>query len=115
MEKMQRREFSADYKARIIIEVLKGEKTVPEIANRENVSTKQIHNWKKEFLDNAYRAFSVTKDEQKARKETKIAIERENDLLAKVGQLTVENDWLKKKSAEIFGPNYEKKFTKRPF
>jgi len=112
---MQRREFSAEYKAKTVVEVLRGEKTVSEIANRECVSSKQIHNWKKEFLENAYRAFSVTKDEQKARKEAKIAAERENDLMAKVGQLTVENDWLKKKSTEIFGSDYEKKFTKRPF
>jgi len=36
-----------------------------------------------------------------------------NELLAKVGQLTIEVDWLKKKSAEMLGPDYEKKFNKR--
>lgn len=112
---MKRREFSAEYKAKIVVEVLRGEKTISEIASHEDVSPKQIHNWKKEFLENAYRAFSVTKDEREARNMARDASLREQELMAKVGQLTVENDWLKKKSAEIFGSDYEKKFIKRPF
>lgn len=111
---MKRREFSAEIKSKIVIEVLKGESTVSEIASREEISSKQLHNWKKEFLENAYRAFSVTKDERASKKQAQIAIENEEELIKKVGQLTIENDWLKKKSTEIFGADYEKKFTKRP-
>ena len=110
---MQRRQYTSEYKSKIVIEVLRGEKTVSEIGSRENISPKQIHNWKKEFLENAHRAFSVTKDEKEAKDKAEAATEREKDLITKIGELTIENDWLKKKSIEIFGSEYEKKFTKR--
>ena len=100
---MKKREFSAEYKTKIVIEVLEGEKQANEIAAREEISPKQLSNWKKEFLENAYRAFSVTKDERQAKNELKAMHEREQDLMAKVGSLTIENDWLKKKSKQVFG------------
>ncbi len=93
---MTKREFSAEYKAKIVIEVLDGEKQASEIAAREEISPKLLSNWKKEFLENSYRVFSVTKDERKAKNELKTIQEREQDLMAKVGRLTIENDWLKK-------------------
>ena len=101
--KMKKREFSAEYKARIVIEVLEGEKQAGEIAARESISPKQLSNWKKEFLENSYRAFSVTRDERQAKNALKSLQEHEHDLMAKVGQLTIENDWLKKKSKQVFG------------
>ena len=95
------RKFTPDYKAKIIIEVLRGTNTISEIGARESVSPKQSGNWKREFLDNAHRAFSVTKDEKAALKAMKAANDREHDLMAKIGQLTYECDWLKKKSGQI--------------
>lgn len=100
---MKRREFSAEYKAKIVLEMLKEENTVSEIAAREEISAKQLYNWRCEFTENASRAFSVTKDEREARNQAKAAMEREQDLMAKVGQLTIENDWLKKKSKQVLG------------
>ena len=47
----KRREFSAEYKARIVIEVLKEERTLGEIASREGINPNQISNWKREFLE----------------------------------------------------------------
>lgn len=111
---MSKKEFSPEYKAKIVIEVLKGGATASEIAARENISLKQIHSWKKIFLENSGRVFSVTKDEKQAKNQVRQLMENEQDLMTKVGQLTIENDWLKKKSSEIFGSEYEKKFTKRP-
>lgn len=91
------RTFTPEYKAKIVIEMLRGVNTPSEIGARENVSPKQLSNWKREFSDNAYRAFSVTKDEKAAKKAAEIALEREQELMAKIGQLTYECDWLKKK------------------
>jgi transposase-like protein len=92
---------SAEEKARIVIEALEGEKTMSEIGAREGISAKQISNWKREFIDNAYRAFSVTKDERAAQALVETAKSREQDLLTKIGQLTCELDFAKKKSDEI--------------
>ena len=88
---------SPEYKAKIVIEVLLGNETPSEIGAREGLSPKMIGNWKREFLANAYRAFSVTKDEKKALEAADEAALRERTLMAKIGQLTYELDWLKKK------------------
>ena len=48
-----------------------------------------------EFLTNASRAFSVTKDEKEAKRAQREAQDREIDLVEEVGQLTIEVDWLR--------------------
>ena len=100
---MEKRVFNPEYKTKIVIEVLEGNQLANEIAAREGISPKQLSNWKHEFLLNAHRAFTTSKDEQAAKKELKAADEREKELMAKVGVLTMENDWLKKKSKEVLG------------
>jgi len=95
------RTYSPEYKAKIAIEILRETNTISEIGARENISPKQLSNWKREFLDNAYRAFSVTKDEKTAKETALAASGREQELMAKIGQLTYECDWLKKKYSGI--------------
>jgi uncharacterized protein YhaN len=73
-----------------------------------------IRNWKKEFLEHASLVFDEKRDENIRDKldETR----KEKDAYArKVGQLTMQVDWLKKKSEEVAGPDWESKFTKKPF
>jgi transposase-like protein len=62
----KRREYTAEYKAKIVIEVLREELTMSEIASREAINLKQLSNWKTEFLENAGRAFSRSRDEKAA-------------------------------------------------
>jgi putative transposase len=95
------RKYTAEYKAKIIMEILREENTISEIGAREKISPKQLGNWKREFTENAYRAFSVTKDEKAASDAAKAAAEREQELMAKIGQLTYECDWLKKKYERV--------------
>jgi putative transposase len=93
------RAYSAEYKAKVTIEILREANTISEIGARENLSPKMLYNWKREFIENAYRAFSATKDEKAAKETMEAAVDREQELLAKIGQLTYECDWLKKKYA----------------
>ena len=79
MEKQKRRRFSADYKAKIVIEALKERNTIEQLAA------------KYEFLSNASLAFSADSGKPKE-KDSEI-----DKLYAQIGQLTVENNWLKKK------------------
>jgi transposase-like protein len=109
---MDRKEYTPEYKARIAIEILEGERTLAEIATREGVSSRCLSNWRNEFLANASRAFSVSRDEKEARRTQREAEEREKVLAEKVGQLTVELDWLKKKSAQVGLPT-EKRHDRR--
>ncbi|MEG1427187.1 MAG: hypothetical protein RSC76_05815, partial [Oscillospiraceae bacterium] len=73
------------------------------------ISRTQLQNWKKEFIENSARVFSQNKIEKASAHKVREAQEREATLMAKVGQLTIENDWLKKKSAQILGNDWETK------
>jgi putative transposase len=95
----KRKIYTPEFKAKIVIEILKELNTISEIGAREGISPNQLGNWKREFLSNAHRAFSTTKDEIAAKKVALAASDREQELMAKIGQLTYECDWLKKKYA----------------
>ena len=113
--KMTRRQFTAEFKTKMILELLREEQNLSEIATKNDISPNQLRNWKIEFLENATKAFSGSKQEKDARQAERATQEEKQELMAKVGQLTIENDWLKKKSAQVFGPDYEKKFNKPQF
>jgi transposase-like protein len=112
---MGRRRYTPQFKSRIVLEVLKEEKELGEIAAESNISPNQLRNWKREFLENAARVFSESRREKELRAKEKAMDEERKELMTKVGQVTIEVDWLKKKSAEVLGPNWETKsgFKKR--
>ena len=99
MEK--KNQYSAEYKAKIAIETLREMNTPSEIASREEINVKQVYNWRKSLLEGAHMVFDVSKKEREFVRQLVEASEREETLMAKVGRLSIENDWLKKKSAEI--------------
>lgn len=110
---MKKRVFSAEFKAERVLEVLKGEKEINEIATEHELAPNQIRNWKNEFLENAANVFDNKKD--KALQEKVKEQEQETDrLYKKVGQLSTQIDWLKKKSEELLGSDWENRFTSRP-
>ena len=100
---MKKRDFTPEYKTKVVLEVIEGDTMANEIAAREGIHPKQLSAWKTEFLKNAARAFTTGREERNAKKELATALEREKDLMAKVGILTMENDWLKKKSEQLLG------------
>jgi len=95
----KRRNFKPEQKAKIIIEVLREEKTLTEMATEYEVHPNQLSRWKTEFMTNASRAFNKETDEVEKVKQSH---EREKDeLLRQMGQLSYENAWLKKKSSQF--------------
>ena len=95
----QRRTFTPDQKAKIVLEVLKEEKTLSQIAAEYEIQPNQVTRWKSEFLQNAGRVFSKETDEAE---KIKLSFETEKEeLLKQIGQLSYENSWLKKKSGRI--------------
>ena len=110
----QRRNFSAKFKTDLVIEAIKGEKTINEIAAENNIQPNLLRNWKNEFLQNASIVFDEKRDENIRQKLEEERAEKAA-YAKKVGQLTMQVDWLKKKSEEICGPDYEDRFSPKPF
>lgn len=92
--KKTRRKFSADFKAKVVIEALRERETIEVIAHKHELHPNQITAWKKEFLDNAAAAFTTEADFSDEKKQQEAATEK---LYAQIGQQKVEIDWLKKK------------------
>ena len=103
----KRRVYTAEYKAKLVLEVLREEKTLSEIASREEINPKQLANWRNEFIANAARAFSQSKDEKKATQQLEELKAREKEYQAKVGQLTLEVDFLKEASEKALGKGWK--------
>ena len=110
----QKRNFNAKFKSDLVLELLKGEKDLNTLAVENSIQPNLLRNWKKEFLTNASLAFD-NKREDNLRE--KLAEERKEkaEYAKKVGQLTMQVDWLKKNSEEVIGPDYESKFSPKPF
>ena len=94
MEKQPRRKFTSSFKAKVVIEALKERNTIEEIARKYELHPNQITTWKKAFLENASSVFEHP--EHKSEEEKKLAQEKEK-LYSQIGELTVQNNWLKKK------------------
>ena len=109
-----RRNFSAEFKTKLVLQLLKGEKELNVLATENDIQPNLLRNWKKEFLANASLAFD-NKREDNLRE--KLAEERKEkaEYAKKVGQLTMQVDWLKKKSEEVVGPDYDSKFSLKSF
>lgn len=87
--KKSRRKFSSSFKAQVAIEALKERETLSELSKRFEVSPNQISIWKREFLNNAANAFTAEKKKEDSDQKT-------DKLYQKIGQLEMENDFLKK-------------------
>jgi len=92
---MERRSFTSAMKTKVVLELLRGERELNEIAAAYEIAPNQLRNWKSEFLENADIVFDRKRD-CRLRDELD-AKQRESDQLAKkVGQLTIQVDFLKK-------------------
>jgi len=110
---VKRKTYSADFKAKLVLEVLEGEKTINEIASTNGVIPLSLRNWKKQFLENISLAFdkSTVVKEYKDEIET---LQKSNDELAKkVGNLTIEKDFLEGKLVSL-ASSKERKFLVDP-
>ena len=91
----QRRNFSSKFKSDLVIELLKGEKDLNTLATENSIQPNLLRNWKKEFLDKASVVFDDSREDNL---KEKLAVERKEKTAyaKKVGQLTMQVDWLKK-------------------
>ncbi len=95
MTKQSRRKFSASFKAKVAMEAIKNEKTLVELSKQFEVNAVVISRWKAELLENIS---SVFEKSSTVSKEEEVDVEK---LYAQIGQLKVENDFLKKSCKKL--------------
>jgi len=84
-----RRRFTGEFKARVALEALRGDKTVQEIATGHQVHPNQVSAWKRQAVEGMEAIFSNGAERERQDREAEI-----RDLHAKIGELTVERDFL---------------------
>ena len=87
--KKERRKFAAAFKAQVAIEALKERDTLAELSKRFDIHPNLISKWKQEFIERSSEIFKTKAPEEN------FEAEKER-LFAKIGQLEMERDWLKK-------------------
>jgi transposase len=88
------KQYGSEEKAKVAIEAIKGELTIAQISSKYGVHATQIHKWKQEALQSMVLGF---------KSKSKVCDVSQDELIKnlyeQIGQLTVERDWIKKKSS----------------
>ncbi len=94
----QRRKFGAEFKAKVSLEAMREQQTLAAIATKYKLHQNQVSAWKKEAMESMTTIFHDKRSKDTSIKE---AEEQINELQRMVGQLTMERNWLKKKSIQL--------------
>jgi putative transposase len=106
----KRKTYTADFKAKLVLELLEGEQTLNEVASKYEVLPYNLKNWKKLFLENMSLAFDKSTVVKEYKEKIEI-LEKSNDQLAKkVGNLSVEKDFLMEKLQSLVSSKGRKTF-----
>jgi putative transposase len=98
---IKRKIYNSDFKAKLVLEVLEGEKTINEIASTYGVIPNNLKNWKKQFLENMSLAFDKSAVVKEYKDEIETLQKSNDDLAKKVGNLTIEKDFLEGKLVSL--------------
>lgn len=91
-----RKTYTGEFKARVVLEILREEKSISEISARHGIHSNQLGKWKKEALAKLPEIFEDGR--RKGDKEKEALKEQIQDLYTEIGRLSTQNSWLKKKS-----------------
>ena len=94
----KRKQYSPQFKAKVALEAVKGEKTVSELASQYTLHPTVINGWKKQLLEQASEVFEKTNSVQKGKENSEAQID---ELYRQIGQLKVERDFLADRSAKL--------------
>jgi transposase len=89
----KRKRYSADFKAKVALEALRGELTTAQLASKHGIHQTMVGEWKKQAMEGLASVFSDRSAAQEATKSSEAEVEK---LHAKIGQLVVESDFLAK-------------------
>jgi len=97
----ERRNLTGAFKAKVALEALQEKKTIAQLAAEYELHPNQISAWKKQMVENSSRIF-----EQPALEKEDPEEKLKGELYKQIGELRVENEWLKKKSAQFLGQKF---------
>ena len=87
---MKRRKYTSKFKTKVVLEALKERHSLAELAQKYQIHPTQISSWKRDFLNGAEQVF------ESGKKDKRSEADKEKDRLLKaIGELKVENDFLK--------------------
>ena len=89
----KRKRYSADFKAKVALEALRGELTAAQLASKHSIHQTMVGEWKKQAMEGLSAVFSDRSAAQETAKSSEAEVEK---LHAKIGQLLVERDFLAK-------------------
>ena len=95
-----KKQYAPEYKARLALEAVEGDMTLAELSSSYGLHSNNILNWKKELVENASVVFQRKIDTKKAEEELRKKDEEIEEHYKQIGKLTVQVDWLKKKSKQ---------------
>lgn len=101
MLKKKRTQYTTEFKAKVVKEMLKEEKTVGQLASEYEVHSNMLYRWRDQALAGLPSLFSDQATQELAEKEAEWEKEREA-LYAEIGRLTTQMTWLEKKSRAVF-------------
>ena len=90
----KKRHFTSEFKVKVVLELLREERTLGEIAAEYNINPNQLSTWRREFLEKAPGLFDEPKAIKARQKAEREAANEKDRLLKTVGQLTMERDFL---------------------
>ena len=98
---VKRKSYSADFKAKLVLEALEGEKTINEIASKYEVLPLSLKNWKKQFLENMSLAFDKSTVVKEYKDEIEELKKSKDSIAKKLGETIVEKDFLVEKLVSL--------------
>jgi putative transposase len=93
----KRKTYPADFKAKLVLKILEGEKTLNEIASEYEILPKNLQNWKKQFLENMSLAFDKSTVVKEYKTEIEILQKDKDSMAKKLGETIVEKEFLEGK------------------
>ena len=100
-----RRQFTADQKTKIVLDVLQNETTLNQVASKYEIAPKVIITWKKQFLENASLAFEPARVVQEYKSELAAKEKEIEELQRTLGKTTIERDFAVKKLVSLGSSN----------
>lgn len=97
MSTKKRKEYDGEFKLKVILELLREENTLAELASKYGIAPRNMLNWKKQFLENASVAFNKEKIVKSYKKQITDLRSQQDELYKEIGKLMTKLSWAEKK------------------